>query len=191
MNGPSQCWCDECGCSLLTRQTPATVNGVNKCLRREVHDSHARSNKPLYISVKRRWPKANFYMWRKPSTLNRSVHPLPQSPQSVTSELLSHCSDVLMSYTLSTTPPTSEHHATTNVSHLKIPIDNNASLILLHCQDTVVSDGRASHLERLPSELLINILSYLSTKDLRNCMLVCKRFYQISIDPALCEDCII
>ena len=119
MNGPSQCWCDECGCSLLTRHTPATPNGVNKCSRREVPDIHARSNKPLYISVKRRWPKANFYMWRKPSTLNRSVHPSPQSPQSVTSELLSHCSDVLMSYTLSTTPPTIEHNTTTNVSHLK------------------------------------------------------------------------
>ena len=42
-------------------------------------------------------------------------------------------------------------------------------------------------LHLLPSEVLIDILSYLSVRDLSNCMMVCKRLYHIATDPVLCE----
>ena len=98
-NGFTQHWCDECGCSLL----PASQDAVNFRDMDRNHGSFTKitvttskssltteklcsvnspihsvmplraARRPLYCSVKRRWPKASFYSWRKPSSLNTAT----------------------------------------------------------------------------------------------------------------------
>ena len=79
-NDASQCWCVECGCSLLA---PAHMQSVAS----EHRTNLTRQRKPLYRSEKRRWSKATFYMWRTPSTLSRTTQSPSYNQQSVVPRL--------------------------------------------------------------------------------------------------------